>query len=70
MKLQAYNFNKKETLAQLLSCEFREILKNTFFTEHLQATASIFWKMFLAFMPHFLEQKAPLSKILKGFEKD
>ena len=28
----------KKTLAQLLSCEFREIFKNTFFTEHHLAT--------------------------------
>ena len=36
---EACNFIKKETLAQVLSCEFCKILKNTFFTEHLQATA-------------------------------
>ena len=29
------NFIKKETLAQLFSCEFCEISKNIFFTEHL-----------------------------------
>ena len=42
MKLQAEgcNFIKKETLAQVFSREFCEIFKNTFFTEHLQATAS------------------------------
>ena len=34
------NFIKKETLAQVFSCEFCKISKNTFFTEHLQATAS------------------------------
>ena len=28
---QAYNFIKKETLAQVFSCEFWEIFKNTFF---------------------------------------
>ena len=39
--LQACNFIKKETLAQVLSCEFCEISKNTFFTEHLWTTASI-----------------------------
>ena len=38
--LQAYNFIKKETLAQVFSCEFFEISKNNFFTEHLRATAS------------------------------
>ena len=31
---------KKETLAQVFSCEFDEISKNTFFTEHLWTTAS------------------------------
>ena len=37
---QACNFIKKETLAQVFSSEFCEISKNTFFTEHLWATAS------------------------------
>ena len=31
---------KKQTLAQVLSCEFCEIFKNAFFTEHLWMTAS------------------------------
>ena len=31
---------KKETLATVFSCEFCEIFKNTFFTEHLWTTAS------------------------------
>ena len=31
---------KKETLEQVFSCEFYEISKNTFFTEHLWTTAS------------------------------
>ena len=35
----ACNFIKKETLAQVFSCEFCEIFKNTFFTEHLRLTA-------------------------------
>ena len=40
-KLQAAcNFIKKETLALVFSCKFCEISKNTFFTEHLRATAS------------------------------
>ena len=39
--LEASNVIKKETLAQVLSCEFCEISKNTFFTEHLWTTASI-----------------------------
>ena len=38
---QACNFIKKETLAQVFSCEFCEIFKNTIFTEHLRTTASV-----------------------------
>ena len=39
---------KKETLVQVLSCEFCQISKNTFFKEHLQATASVVYnKLFL-----------------------
>ena len=30
-----WNFIKKKTLAQVFSCEFGEISKNTFVTEHL-----------------------------------
>ena len=33
-------FVKKSSLAQVFSCEFCEISKNTFLTEHLWATAS------------------------------
>ena len=39
LKLQAKDC-KKETLVQVFSCEFWEIFKNTFFTEHLRKTAS------------------------------
>ena len=35
--LQRY---QKESLAKVLSCEFCKIFMNTFFTEHLRATAS------------------------------
>ena len=35
LRTQACNFIKKETLALVFSCEFCEIYKNTFFTEHL-----------------------------------
>ena len=31
IRAEAYNFIKKETLAQVFSCEFYEISKNTFF---------------------------------------
>ena len=37
---EACNFVKKETLAQIFSCEFCEVFRNTFFTEHLWTTAS------------------------------
>ena len=36
------NFDKKDTLAQVFSCEFCEIFKNSSLTEHLWATASAF----------------------------
>ena len=36
----ACNFIKKETLEKVFSCEFCKISKNTFFKEHLRATAS------------------------------
>ena len=39
---QSLFFNKKETLAQVFSCDFCEISKNTFFIEHLWTTASLY----------------------------
>ena len=32
---------KKETQAKVFSCEFYEVSKNTFFTEHFWTTASV-----------------------------
>ena len=32
---ESCNFIQKDTLAQVFSCEFCKIFKNTFFTEHL-----------------------------------
>ena len=51
IKLQAWacNFIKKETPAQVFSCEFCEITKNTFFTEHLLATISAVWNILRCF---------------------
>ena len=46
------NFIKKETLAQVFSCEFYEISKNTFFTEHLRTTASISSFVFFMVLVH------------------
>ena len=41
IKLHAYGC-KKETPAQVFSCEFGEISKSTFFTEHLRTNAFVF----------------------------
>ena len=62
LRPEACNFTKKETLAQVFSCEFCEISKNAFFTEHLWATASIngnrgilFWPSCFRMLPlHYL----------------
>ena len=40
-KVAGRNFIKKDTLAQVFSCEFCEISMNTFFIEHLWTTASV-----------------------------
>ena len=40
MQSLAYNFIKKETVAQVFSCNFCEISKSTYFTGHLWVTAS------------------------------
>ena len=39
LKAGTCKFIQKETLAQLFSCEFCEISKNTLFTEYLRVTA-------------------------------
>ena len=41
----ACKFVKTETLALVLSCEFCKISRNTFFTEHVWATASFNYKL-------------------------
>ena len=40
LQVSACNFIKKETLAQEFSCEFYNISKNSFFTEHLWVAAT------------------------------
>ena len=40
MQVSSCNYVKNEALVQVFSCEFREIFKNTIFTEHLWATVS------------------------------
>ena len=47
---------KKETLAQVLSCEFCKISTNTFFTKHLWAIALCsFYSQWLDYFQNFLE---------------
>ena len=60
LKRPAYNFIKKETLAQVFSCEFCEISKNTFFTEHIWVTASGSSKYLVA---HFLNWVLPFFSL-------
>ena len=36
--VQVGNFNEKEALVQVFSCEFCKIFANTFFTKHIQTT--------------------------------
>ena len=43
---------EKETLAQVFSCDFCEIFKNIFFTEHLRATASAYPQEIIDFQEH------------------
>ena len=40
LRPQASNVIKKEALTKVFSCEFCEISRNIFFTEHLRVTAS------------------------------
>ena len=57
-KAQACNFIKKETLAQVFSCEFWNISKNTFFTEHIRTTASgESFKIIIIQSPYFHRSK-------------
>ena len=52
--MEACNFIKKEALAQVFSCEFCKISKNTFFTEHLWATAPEAWQANMSIYNLFL----------------
>ena len=48
------DFIKKENLAQVFSCEFYKIFKNTFFTEHVWATASFDLPLVHKVLPAFV----------------
>ena len=49
LKAEASDFIKKVTLAQVFSCEFCEIFKNTFFIKHLRWLLLPVSKWFLLF---------------------
>ena len=70
LKTSACNFIKKETLAQVFSCEFCEISNNTLFTEHLWTTASAFRKRYSYFTQLKLESanSATITYGLKKYE--
>ena len=42
IELQAWNFIKKETPAQVFSCDFYKIFENTFFIKHFQVHVLLF----------------------------
>ena len=60
------NFIKKETLEQLFSCKFCKISKNTFFTEHLRATASALKDALKKSVLQILQKN---NKLIKIWEK-
>ena len=62
----ACNFIQREALAQVLSCKFCEIFKNTFFTEHLWTTAS----MTLKYEILIVRSSHQRCSIKKSFLKD
>ena len=47
VSLQAWNFIKKDSNTEVFSCEIWEIIKNTYFEEHLRTTASgkLYWQI-------------------------
>ena len=46
----SFNFIEKETLTQMFPCEFYKVFENTFFKEHLKATASGICIIFMTFL--------------------
>ena len=58
---QACNFIKKETMAQVFSCEFCKISKNTFFIEHFWRTVFVLHLRFTMFR-RFAQRKANILK--------
>ena len=62
LQAEACHFIKKETVAQMFSCEFCEIFKNTFFTEHLWTTLSrLEFSLYILFLLHITLQFISLT---------
>ena len=57
--------NCKETLVQAFSCEFSEISKNTFSTEHLRTTASVAICFYYIFV-YLKRQKYSFADVLQN----
>ena len=62
LQAEACNFSKRETLSQVFSCEFSEIFKNTFFTEHLWPTDSEHVKIIKIYMMKFNARKLYIKR--------
>ena len=65
----ACNFIQKDALAQVLSCKFCEIFKNTFFTEHLWTTASMTFKYEILIVRSSHQRCSIKKSFLKDFTK-
>ena len=69
---------KKETLTQVFPCEFCEISKNTFFTEHLQWLLLFFIKFYNGckklsqkrFEDIWVEKDSSLSVVLQHIQQN
>ena len=68
VQAEACNFIKKETLAQVFSCEFWETSKNTFFKEHLWTTTAVSSRIGRRFNGRLMYGRcAPLSNKILHF---
>ena len=63
----ACNFIQRQALAQVLSCKFCEIFKNTFFTEHLWTTASMTLKYEILIVTSSHQRCSIKKSFLKDF---
>ena len=65
---EACNFIQKEILAQVFSCEFSEISKNIFFTEHLWTTAAIITWIFTDICIVIVSTKFVVQRCIQNLE--